>query len=439
MRKIKHVRNQSKIHRSHKKGQQILSHSTDNMPNVRVVRRPNPKATRWNFKLDSMSELDIALIQGIYEQSKHPVRYICYGADQKEIHGYLEFEKRTQVYLTQVKHIFGDASQRATFAMAKGSKQQNVRNCAARGTFHEIKDDTTRVSLEEMAEELRANGEAETARKYGDDFWSQYSTIKNTSARMKNIEAEELIKQQMMDIELRDWQKWVVAMLEFQGDRKILFVVDEVGGLGKTWLTKWYHVNLQAAVYTTTKRGDVAYAYNGESTVIFDLSRSQLEKLNYDTLESIKNGMVFSTKYESRLKLYMPPRMIVFMNKRPELHKNLSDDRLEMLWFKSDDGKRVVSYSFKERCHRPEPEIKFILLNNMEDLMGTRVKKRFRQIFNNETTQEPEDSQHDEPETTQRANLHDSQCLCEDCVFENNIPPNKETSQVQLSENSFSP
>ena len=256
---------------------------------------------------------------------------MCYGADQKEIHGYLEFEKRTQVYLTQVKNIFGDASQRAIFAMAKVSKQQNVRNCAARGTFHEIKDDTTRVSLEEMAEELRANGEGETARKYGDNFWSQYSTIKNTSARMKNIEAEELIKQQLMDMELRDWQKWVVAMLEFQGDRKILFVVDQVGGLGKTRLTKWYHVNLQGTAYTTTKRGDVAYAYNGKPTVIFDLSRSQLEKLNYDMLESIKNGMIFSTKYESRLKLYMPPRMIVFMNKRPELHKNLSDDRLEML------------------------------------------------------------------------------------------------------------
>ena len=79
-------------------------------------------------------------------------------------------------------------------------------------------------------------------------------------------------------------------MLEFQGDRKILFVVDQVGGLGKTCLTKWYHVNLQAAVYTTTKRGGVAFAYNGESGVMFHLSRSQLEKLNYDTIESIKNG-----------------------------------------------------------------------------------------------------------------------------------------------------
>ena len=108
------------------------------MPNVRVIRRPKPKATRWNFKLASMTELDIALIQGIYEQSKHPVRYICYGTDKKDINGYLEFEKRTQAYLTRVKHHFGDASQRATCEMANGSKQQNVRNCATAGTFHEM-------------------------------------------------------------------------------------------------------------------------------------------------------------------------------------------------------------------------------------------------------------------------------------------------------------
>ena len=64
-----------------------MSQSTDNMPNIRVVRRPNPKATRWNFKLGSMTELDIALIQAIYEQTKHPIRYICYGTDQQELHG----------------------------------------------------------------------------------------------------------------------------------------------------------------------------------------------------------------------------------------------------------------------------------------------------------------------------------------------------------------
>ena len=64
---------------------------------------------------------------------------------------------------------------------------------------------------------------------------------------MKNIEAEEVIREKMKSMELRPWQKWVVSMMEFQGDRRVLFVVDEAGGLGKTWLTKWYHVNLQAA------------------------------------------------------------------------------------------------------------------------------------------------------------------------------------------------
>eukprot|EP00112_Aurelia_sp_Birch-Aquarium-sp1_P006651 Seg173.8 transcript_id=Seg173.8/GoldUCD/mRNA.D3Y31 product="Master replication protein" protein_id=Seg173.8/GoldUCD/D3Y31 len=201
-----------------------------------------------------------------------------------------------------------------------------------------MKEQTERITLEEMAEELKVNGEGDTSRKYGDEFWSNYSAIKNTASRMKNIEAEGIIREKMKSMELRPWQKWVVSMMEFQGDRRVLFVVDEAGGLGKTWLTKWYHVNLEAAVYTTTKRGDVAYAYNGESGVIFDLSRSQPEKINFDTIESLKNGMIFSTKYESRLKLYQPPRVVVFMNKRPELYKNLSTDRLEMLWFKKEDG-----------------------------------------------------------------------------------------------------
>ena len=308
------------------------------MPNVKITRRPNPKATRWIFSVSNHGDLDMELLHGIWQQQRHPLRYLCYARDEKEIKGYLEFKKGTQVYLSQMRSLFGDAAQRTMFQLAKGSKQQLIRQCSAIGNLQEMKEETERITLEEMAEELRVNGEGETARKYGDDFWSNYAAIKNTVARMKSIEAEEVIREKMKNMELRPWQKWVVSMMEFQGDRRVLFVVDEAGGLGKTWLTKWYHVNLQAAVYTTTKRGDVAYAYNEESGVIFDLSRSQLEKINFDTIESLKNGMIFSTKYESRLKLYQPPRAVVFMNKRPELYKNLSTDRLEMLWFRKEDG-----------------------------------------------------------------------------------------------------
>ena len=83
MRKMKHVSNQNKVHRLHKKGQQILSQSTDNMPNARVIRRPNLKATHWIFKLATMTELYIALIQGIYQQSKHPFVIYAMGRTKK--------------------------------------------------------------------------------------------------------------------------------------------------------------------------------------------------------------------------------------------------------------------------------------------------------------------------------------------------------------------
>ena len=302
------------------------------------------------------------LLSEFVQQLRHPLRYLCYGRDDKEIKGYLEFKKGSQVYLSQMRSLFGDAEERTMFQQAKGLKQQLVRQCNAIGNLQEMKEETERITLEEMVEELKVNGEGETSQKYGDYLRSNYAAIKDTAARMKNIEAKEVIKEKMKSLELPPWQKWVVSMMEFQGDRRVLFVVDEAGGLGKTWLTKWYHVNLQAAVYTTTKRGDVAYAYNGQSGVIFNLSRSQLVKINLNTLESIKDGMIFQTKYESRLELYQPPRVVVFMNKRSELYKNLSNDRLEMLWFKKEDGgeKTVLVRVWNERCHQLENTLQFV-------------------------------------------------------------------------------
>eukprot|EP00112_Aurelia_sp_Birch-Aquarium-sp1_P009692 Seg211.1 transcript_id=Seg211.1/GoldUCD/mRNA.D3Y31 product="hypothetical protein" protein_id=Seg211.1/GoldUCD/D3Y31 len=225
---------------------------------------------------------------------------------------------------------------------------------------------------------------------------------------MKNIEAEEIIREKMKSMELRPWQKWVVSMMEFQGDRRVLFVVDETGGPGKTWLTKWYHVNLEAAVYTTTKRGDVAYAYNG--------------------------------KYESRLKLYQPPRVVVFMNKRPELYRNLSTDRLEMLWFKKEDGgeKTMVTRAWSERCHQPEDSLKFVPLEKIEDLMSQRVKKKFYDFFNNQDVDDEVGSIIQTRKSQEPEIFHDSQCLCEDCVFENRFEQNKEISIGQLSEKRIS-
>ena len=55
----------------------------------------------------------------------------------------------------------------------------------------------------------------------------------------------------------------------------------------------------------------------------------QGEHIQCDFLEEVKNGCVFSTKCESRHKMFEPPHVVVLMNEIPDMTKS-SDDRHEI-------------------------------------------------------------------------------------------------------------
>lgn len=65
--------------------------------------------------------------------------------------------------------------------------------------------------------------------------------------------------------------------------------------------------------------------------MVFDLTRTAQDHINWEVIESIKNGIMYSTKYGSRMKIYKPPKMVVFMNKEPVMDK-LSADRYELIY-----------------------------------------------------------------------------------------------------------
>lgn len=128
-------------------------------------------------------------------------------------------------------------------------------------------------------------------------------------------------------IELRPWQKNVVTMCEREpDDRKVYWFYDEKGGAGKSILGKYLRRNHGAFYWQNSKTADFAYAYEGQRIVVFDFTRTLEEHVNYGLLESVKNGMIVSTKYESTLKDFKSPWLLVMANFQPNVHK-LSEDR----------------------------------------------------------------------------------------------------------------
>lgn len=130
---------------------------------------------------------------------------------------------------------------------------------------------------------------------------------------------------------LRDWQQRLVDVaLGPIDERCINFVVDTDGNAGKSWLASYLEATLPRVVQVMKpgRLADMAYEYREDTEVfVLDCPRAkQGDFIQYDFLESLKDGRLFSSKYESRTKRFKVPHVFVFMNESPDMEK-LSVDR----------------------------------------------------------------------------------------------------------------
>lgn len=133
--------------------------------------------------------------------------------------------------------------------------------------------------------------------------------------------------------ELRPWQNEIVSECESDpDDRTINWIWSEAGGEGKTALAKLLVVKY-GAILVGGKSSDAKYAISEAlkrgkeiNIVIFLFPRSAEEYVSYDAIESIKDGIFFSSKYESASSVFNPPHVFIFCNFRPD-YKKLSADR----------------------------------------------------------------------------------------------------------------
>lgn len=129
------------------------------------------------------------------------------------------------------------------------------------------------------------------------------------------------------------WQSELTTMcIGESDDRTIHWIYDKGGNSGKTKFAKLMAYKHKAGVMAYSKTSDLLnFVYKSDATIfIFDLTRAKPLDIGggdlYAALESIKNGMVFNSKYETGCKLFAPPHVLVFANCKPEL-QNLSADR----------------------------------------------------------------------------------------------------------------
>lgn len=112
--------------------------------------------------------------------------------------------------------------------------------------------------------------------------------------------------------------------------RKIIWICDKIGGIGKTdFCLNMYDLH-GATVFNNGKFADIAYALPEDpKIVIFDLPKTLEERVNYTAIEAVKNGFVFSGKYESSVKRFDKPHVIVMANFEPD-YDGLVKDRWEV-------------------------------------------------------------------------------------------------------------
>lgn len=155
-------------------------------------------------------------------------------------------------------------------------------------------------------------------------------------------------KDPLNGLTLKDWQKELIEIINSDPDnRSIYWYYDEHGNCGKTTLAKHLCIRHPDEILylsggpAACKYGITTFLYNKVKgklvrndkilrAAIFDYTRSQDDRVSYQALEEVKNGIFFNTKYESMQVLFDCPHVVVFANFMPELER-LSQDRWKIV------------------------------------------------------------------------------------------------------------
>lgn len=146
--------------------------------------------------------------------------------------------------------------------------------------------------------------------------------------------------------ELRPNQRAILDRVDMQNDRQITVCCDHKGNNGKSWLCRYLYENGRAFYVPPTIKSaqgiiqHIASGYRGEEYVIIDIPRSTKWNTDlYVCMETIKDGLVYDTRYSARTRNIYGVKVLVMCNTKPNVAK-LSADRWDLI---DQEGRALLS------------------------------------------------------------------------------------------------
>lgn len=136
-----------------------------------------------------------------------------------------------------------------------------------------------------------------------------------------------------------DWQLKILDIIkEKPNTRTINWFWSVKGDLGKSQFAKYCVSKFNACFVDRGRKSDIMnhlfnYLQNNDERIkllIIDVPRDDGNKVCYKSLESIKNGMIFNSKYECGQCLFNSPHVFVFANEPPDEWR-MSADRWNII------------------------------------------------------------------------------------------------------------
>lgn len=249
--------------------------------------KPSHKSRKWCLTLNNYTDDEHGTMEQIFVA--RGARYVI-GEEKGEsgtphLQAYVEF--KNPIAFSSMKNMFP----RCHIEKAKGTSEQNYQYCSKEGRFKQS-------GLQPLKDVLAAQVMA----RFNDVVW-------------------------------RPWQQDVLDLIEGEADdRTVIWAWDRKGNSGKSFLAK-YIVLKHKAIIADGKKDNVfnqvlthIEAGLTPSHIILDIPRYNAGYENYGTLEQLKNGLIYSGKYEGGQCIFPPPHVLVFANIPPDVTR-MSEDR----------------------------------------------------------------------------------------------------------------